>query len=386
MITMLRPFLVTCLLALCAPVLAQVPSYDELNFESDSITVPFHPSGKNYAFLRSKRGTSGLNKTGKADSIVTLPVNEIVLVFSELNSSAIEEREEANRERWENLMLTYPEFFQFSTTYKAVCQCNNEGDDEAFKKVQGFYVFYTPAEPSVAEKSAVKASKPAEAPVVTTRAEEKKPAVKNLEEKKPEDKKVPENTSPGESATSSKPVPASADEPAKEKEAPKSNALAGDDEEETPAVAPKPKKARPAKTPALKPRKAKDPRACGSPCYGESDDDLNTFFKDNITLTKKQKRKGKKLNALVKLQLNFDGTIKNSAITGENEVLNQQLAGAVKLMNNWNPAVKNGTTIKSEVKITVKYDRETKALKAFEVASIPRLGPKCKCLTPSDLN
>jgi hypothetical protein len=364
---MLRPLLVLCLFVHCAPSLAQAPSYDELNFESDSITTPFRPSGKNYAFLRSKRGTSGLNKTGKADSIVSLPVTEIVLVFSELTPSAIEEREEANRERWENLMMTYPEFFQFSTTFKAVCQCNNDGDDEAFKKVQGFYVFYTPPETAVAEKPAVKPSKPAEVPAVT-RAEEKKPATKNPEEKKPEEKKIAENT------------------PAKENEAPKGEVVTGDDDEETPTVAVKPKKERPAKAAVMKPRKAKDPKACGSPCYGEGDDDLNNFFKENITLTKKQKRKGKKLNALIKLQLNFDGTIKNSAVSGANEVLNQQLAGAVKLMNSWNPAVKNGTTIKSEVKITIKYDRETKALKAFEVASIPRLGPRCKCLSPSDLN
>jgi hypothetical protein len=72
-------------------------------------------------------------------------------------------------------------------------------------------------------------------------------------------------------------------------------------------------------------------------------------------------------------------------VTGENEALNTQVQDALKAMNNWNSAVKNGTSIKSEVKINLKYDRESKSLKPSEVITVPRLGPKCKCMSDADL-
>jgi hypothetical protein len=85
------------------------------------------------------------------------------------------------------------------------------------------------------------------------------------------------------------------------------------------------------------------------------------------------------------LQINFDGTIKKVMITGTDEILNQQLTGAVKLMNPWNPAVKAGVTVKSEVKLTMKYNKATKSMYPSETMIIPRPGPKCKQATDSEL-
>jgi hypothetical protein len=44
-----------------------------------------------------------------------------------------------------------------------------------------------------------------------------------------------------------------------------------------------------------------------------------------------------------------------------------------------------GVDVRSEVKITLKYDRESKAIKPFEIAVTPRLGPKCKCASDAEI-
>src|SRR5262249_22675428 len=128
-----------------------------------------------------------------------------------------------------------------------------------------------------------------------------------------------------------------------------------------------PVKKKPGAAGVAKPRRSKDTKACRPPCYESGDEDLNAFFKQNVVLTKKQKKKGKNLMAVVKLSLHFDGTIKKEMVTGENEDFNKQVEEAVKGMNKWNAAVKNGVSIKSEVKITLKFDKETKSMKPFEV-------------------
>src|SRR5689334_20655835 len=137
---MMKNLLAAVVMMLCMPLAAQT-TFDEMEIEADSTLSTYKPSGKNYVLVKSKRGTSGMNKTPAADAILNSEVTEIVLVFTENEPGEIAEREEANRERWENLLMTYPEFFQFSTTYKNVCQCNTHGDAESFKKAQGFYVY-----------------------------------------------------------------------------------------------------------------------------------------------------------------------------------------------------------------------------------------------------
>ena len=139
----IRSFLVIFIITACLSMAGQAPVFEDLTFESDSIASTYKPSGKNYVFLKSKRGTEGMPKTGRADSILSLPITDIILVFSELNPDAINNRIEANQERWENLLKTYPQFFQFSTNYKEMCQCKNGGDAEVFKESQGFYIYYS---------------------------------------------------------------------------------------------------------------------------------------------------------------------------------------------------------------------------------------------------
>jgi hypothetical protein len=360
---------------LCTPLAAQTPEFEELDFEQDSTTKTYKPAGKNYAFIRSKRGTGGLTKNSRADSIKSLTIPEIILVYSELNKSAIDERETANNERWQNLLKTYPEFFQFSTTYKSVCQCNTKGDSTAFKQAQGFYVYFgTMEEPKVEEK------KVEEKKVTVTKVEEKQKEDKKKEDKKKvkEDKK--DSDSDKETAKTEKKNDKKKEKAEKEKKEPEVKVTETKEADIEPVTEVKPKKVGYAK-----PKRAKDPKACRPPCYENGDEDLNNFFVTNIKLTKKQRKHGKDLVSVLKLQLNFDGSIKKSLITGEDETLNQQVTDAIKNMNLWNPAVKGGLTVKSEVKITLKYDRETKGMKPFEVAIIPRPAPKCKCMSDAEL-
>ncbi len=73
-------------------------------------------------------------------------------------------------------------------------------------------------------------------------------------------------------------------------------------------------------------------------------------------------------------------------VNGANKDLNDLVSMAVKNMDLWNPAVKNGLTVKSEVKITLKYDKSTKAIKPMEIIITPRPNPKCnKCLSDTEI-
>src|SRR5687767_2956387 len=97
------------------------PVYDDMVIEMDSVTSVYKPSGKNFIYMKSKRGTDGVPKISSADSILALnlPITDIVLVYTEDNAGDLAKRETANRERWENLLKTYPQFFQFETNYKS---------------------------------------------------------------------------------------------------------------------------------------------------------------------------------------------------------------------------------------------------------------------------
>jgi hypothetical protein len=365
--------------------MSQVSSYEELEVMSDSMKVAYKPTKRNYAYLRSKRGSDGLNHTSKADSIISFPVTQIVLVYTELNSAALAEREDANRERWDNLIMTYPEFFQTNTTYKSICQCNESGDAEAFKAAQGFYVYFKGEEPKVTE-----------APPPPAPAKTEEPPSPSKPAKTPEPPAVAKTSPPAE-----KPAPAKETPSQPAAVAPKENPPAPEKQpEQEPVAASKPQQEESSgddmapvkespragkKSGVAKPKRSKDKKACRPACYEGGDEDLIAFFKQNITLSKKQKRKGKNLMAVIKLQLHFDGSIKKETVTGENETLNQQVESAVKSMSPWNPAVKNGVAIKSEVKITLKFDRETKSMKPFEVLVTPHPAPKCKCASDAEI-
>ncbi len=359
--------------------LAQAPAFEEMEFEPDSVKAAYKPAGKNHVYIRSKRGSNGLNRTPAADAILSAEVTEIVLVFSEIDPSAIAEREEANRERWENLLKTYPELFQYSTTYKNICQCNARGDSATFKKMQGFYVYIngevpkveepkSTAPPTVKTEVSTPVAKPAIPPAATTgrvTAQQEappveKPAVKTkeVEIKKEKEKPAVETVKEADPPPVAEPV----------------------EETSAPVVKEKTKK-----TGIVKPRRAKDARACRQPCYGFGDEDFNLFFKDNFTFTKKQRRKAKNWVAQVRLQIHFDGSIKKVIVTGSEEAFNLQVQEVLKVMNNWNAAVKGGVAVKSEIRFTLKYDKETKSMKPFDVNINPRPSPKCPCVTDSEI-
>ncbi|MDI1355119.1 MAG: hypothetical protein PSX36_09380 [bacterium] len=370
----MKSILALFLFVICAPLAGQT-SFEELEFEIDSSATAYRPSGKNYVFLRSKRGSNGLNKTATADAIIAAEVTEIVLVFSELNSSAIAEREEANQERWENLLRTYPEYFQYSTTYKNICQCNNNGDSALFKQKQGFYVYVTGEVPKAEEPKVVAASAPPAAAKVPETPTPSKPV------KSPEK----EIAAVATTAVITKEAPIKEVHevaPTKEVAAPPAKEV----QEEAEAAAPEVVKESPRKkTASAKPRRSSDPKACRQPCYGFGDEDFFGFFKDNMSLTKKERRKAKNWVANVRLQIHFDGSIKKVMVTGTNTDFNQKVEVALKGMSNWNAAVKNGLAVKSEVRFTLKYDKESKALKPFDVVMNPRLAPKCKCVSDSEI-
>lgn len=376
----LKSLLIIFLFIVCAPVIAQTPVYDDLVFDEDEMKSAYKPVGKSFEVLKSKKGAGGMPKVPSADAIKTAEVTDIILVFSETTEDAANTREESNRERWENLIATYPEFFQFSTNYKNICQCNIGGDAEALKPSQGFYIYYKVAAPKVEtpvvavkeekvevkevakvekkETKEVKETKKSEV-VVKEKKEEKKEVVKEVKKEEKITQKEPEEKEEDLNATTEGPKQTSSIE--------LSNA--------------KPKKAG-----YNKPRKAKSPKACRPPFYGTGDEDLNIFFKDNITLSKKQRRQVKGDLSILKLSLNFDGSIKKAMVNGANTALNELVSLSVKSMDSWNPAVKGGFTVKSEVKITLKYDKSTKAIRPFEVAITPRPAPKClECKSDSEI-
>jgi hypothetical protein len=376
-------------------ILAQAPAFEEIEFEADSMTTPYKASGKNFVILKSKKGSGGMNRVAMADSIKIkgLQVTDIVLVFSELNSDAITDRETANRERWENLLRTYPEFFQFSTLYKNVCQCKNNGDTAAFRPAQGFYVYYVPPDPP--KPKVIEKDEPEEASTSSASKKEmedkKKEVVKEKEEKVKPTKKEKEDTSTSSASKekekskkepSTSPVSKKKEEEKQETEEPYTPGV----EQTVTMTEADMAKANPKKKQGYtKPKKAKDPKACRPPCYEGGDEDLNRFFAENVALSKKQKRHSKRLEAQVRLQLNFDGSIKKAFITGEDEDLNKMIQTAVSMMNLWNPAVRNGVTVKSEVKMTLKYNKELKGMAPFETMITPRPMPKCKCVSDEEM-
>lgn len=356
---------------------SQVSSYEEIDCEFDSIKTPYKPTDNNYVLIKSKRGNSGVKKTEAADAILNSEVTEIVLVYSETEAGDLAEREVATQERWDNLILTYPELFQFSTTFKTICQCKLTTDDEAFKKSQGFYVYINGKVPEVAEKAAEP-----EAPVVkeTPPPAPKAPAAASSAPAVSPAKEVATEVVAASTAAAVVATPAASKEsPAKvaEKEEHDDSAEEITEEVKTPVK----KKV----VASAKPRRSKNPKACRPACYGYGDDDLHQFFKDNLVFSKKQLKKAKKWTANVRIQINFDGTIKKAFVTGTEPTFNLQVEEAIKGMNKWNCAVKNGLASKSEVRFILQFDKESKSMKPTNVMSNPKASPKCQCVSDSEI-
>ncbi|MBA2613091.1 MAG: hypothetical protein H0U95_14065 [Bacteroidetes bacterium] len=370
---LMRSFLVCTLYVICMPIFGQTPVYDDLVFDEEEGKT-YKPAGKNYVFLRSKKGTGGMPTTSSGDSIKKMNISDIILVFTETNEAAAETREEGNKERWENLLATYPQFFQFNTNYKNVCQCVMGGDAEVLKQTQGFYVYIKKEEPKAVEMKVEPKVAKTEEKKETKKEEAKKEEKK---ESKKEEKKEEAAVVKNEKKVKEKKEEKKEEEKKEEEET--STAVEGAEETVTVEVKAK-------KTGYKKPKVSKDKKACRPPCYGYGDEDLHTFFKEQIVLTKKQRRAIKGSLSIVKLSLNFDGSVKKAMVNGTNAQLNELVTIALKGMDLWNPAVKGGVTVKSEVKITLKYDKGTKAVKPFEILITPRPNPKCtECKTDQEI-
>jgi hypothetical protein len=375
----IKTFCVAGFLFVCELVYSQ-PSYYDLSFDNDSIVTPFKSSSNNFVFVRSKRGVDGVNQTSEADAIRNGAIQKIVLVFSEDAPEDLENREEYNMERWDNLILTYPEFFQEKTKYKNVCQCTPEAGGEAFKEAQGFYIYY-----KAAEKAVPKEEKKVEPEQKTAGGDKKQEPEKTS---KAADVVVPAvAVAAGVGAVKSDEKPAK--EPETKAEAPakvyESKTIEPDPEVE-PAEKPVSKPAVVAKKPSSnKPRRAKDPKACRPAFYGTGDEDLDAFFKNSFSLDKKQKKQAKKVEAELRIQLNVDGSVKRVMVICENAEFKSMFEKTLMGMGNWNAAVRGGVTIRSEVRLKVKYDKESKGFKKFEMVNNPKPGPKCKMQSDEEL-
>jgi hypothetical protein len=368
---MMRIFTIILLSIISLSIKAQDPLYDEMTFESEELAKPYKAYGKNFIILKSKRGNEGMPKTSSGDSIKSLNITDIVLVYTENDAGDKANREAANRERWENLIKSYPEYFKENPSLYNTCQCIMGGDAEALKKTQGFYVFIGGKAEAPEPKVVAKKEEPAKAEKKEVATKSKKEEPKEEKAEKP--KKVKEEKVAEEKPKKEKKVKEEKTEVAKKEEpAP----------EPEPVSTKKQKVVKPTYTVA---KKAKDPNSCRPPCYEGGDEDLNLFFKENIELSKKEKRHNDELVCKVRLQLNLDGSIKKSFIMGTNEALNKQVEEALKNMSNWNPCVMRGTTVKSDVTITLKYDPENHAMKPFETMITPRPLPKCTCKSDEEL-
>lgn len=369
----------------CISLVAQdAPVYDDMLFESDSTTKAYKPAGKNFIIVKSKRGTDGVPKTSSADSIKSMNITDIVLVFTENEAADLANRSAANRERWENLIKTYPEFFKENPNLFNTCQCVMGGDAEALKKSQGFYIYIggkpeaaaTPEPKAVVKKEEkVKEEKPKKEEKVKEEKPKKEEKVK--EEKVAKEEKVKEEKVKEEKPKKEKKV---------KEEKPKEEVAKKEEVKEEPAVVAEPVAPKPKKQGYAAPKKAKDVKVCRPPCYEGGDEGLNEFLKTAITLSKKQKRHSGDLEATVTLMLHFDGSIKKHMIVCADEEFKKQVDEAIKQMDLWNPAVKGGVTTKSQVKMVLRYDNGSKQIKPFETQIIPRPAPKCtECLSDSQV-
>src|SRR5690606_38317582 len=100
------------------------------------------------------------------------------------------------------------------------------------------------------------------------------------------------------------------------------------------------------------PMRAKDPKACRQPYYGSGQAALNAFFRANIPLTGKQKKKHEEYTAEVRLRLDFNGQIKAANVLSTSDEFIDQIRHALAKMSLWHPAVLNGVAIHT----TVRFD------------------------------
>jgi hypothetical protein len=226
-------------------------------------------------------------------------IHEIVLVFSQFKKAENFKQAALNQSRWENLMKLHPALFSTGNTlYHSVCQSGVITDSAAKKLTHGFYIYFE------------------------NRSDDAKRQIEVNEIAK---------------MITSMGIDTSAIPEEKQKE------------DESLTAAPDIK--RPSRF--RKPLHTIDPKTCRQPFYGTGTDDLERFFREHLELSKRQERQGKKLSAEIKLTIDFNGVIRSAHIMCVDNQLIGQVKKALVKMDLWNPAVRNGVTIKTDVRFTV---------------------------------
>ncbi len=357
----------------------QISAYEDLVIEEDSITSPYKPAG-NPIYFKSKKKAGGMEKIPEVENILksNVEITDIVLVYTEDSPADIANRENDNRNRWENLISAHPELFQYNTNYKSVIQKSNPSNAGAMKNVQGFYVYYSkPAAPTPPPPAPSKNNDP------MTKGDVKKG-------KEPENQTFETKDSENKKNKSKEKEPVVTEEKKDRKEPKKQKDVVVKEEKKEQDVFPEPtsEPVKPRKTVTVytSPRKAKDPKACRPPCYEEGDEGLVNYFKSALALSKKERKKFDEIVTTVKLTLDFNGSIKKTQIMCPDKDLQARIEQALNNMGNWLPAVKGGVTVKSEVRFMLKYDRNSKALLPADFQIIPRPNPKCnKCISDAEI-
>jgi hypothetical protein len=323
---------------------AQTHQFSELSFKStDSIKGTYHADKlKKFIYVTSKFGSDEVKQLNQLDSISSFFISKIVLVYSEFHKAEKFNQAHLNLNRWQNLYKTYPSFFNTGlTSYQNVCQYGIKTDSVAKKLTHGFYVYYENRSDPVVRKREIN-------------------EIHRLLEK----------------------LGVNANDTAEVESATSSEVKKTEDSVSTESIAINPSKSK--KSKFKKPMRAKDPRACRQPFYQTGKTDLSDFFKENIQLTEKQlrKRNRKKLEAEIRLQLEYNGAIRYADISSTDQKLIAEIGKVLSLMGVWNPAVKNGITIKSEVKFKIKCTDADKMELLGEVY-VPKTLAKC-AFTPDE--
>jgi hypothetical protein len=328
---------------ICLPLLlpAQHTTINDLEFDkADTITRPYTPKlNTPYIFIASKFGSNEVQRHTSLDSIRGFMIRDIELVFSQYHKSDKFNQGKLNDERWQHLLKEYPSLFSSGVThFRNICQSGEQTDSTARKLTHGFYIYF--------EDRSADAKRSSEITEIS----------KMLEKMGINPADTVENEFHDEEKTS----------------------VAAPDKAD---VTLKDVKTRGVKF--RKPMRTMDPHACRQPYYEGKIDGLNQLLAETIKLSRRQKRRHKKLNGTIRLRIDYNGEIKSAQVSTINEKFSRQLTKAVESMYAWNPAVRNGVTVKSDVRFKVRY-AEGKIIVDGDVI-VPRNLAKCGTASDDEL-
>jgi hypothetical protein len=299
---------------------------------SDTIKGYYHVNEQPSIFIASAFASEKVVSTTKLDSVRNFLIREIVLVYSRYHKSENFKQAPLNEARWNNLLSEYPTLFENGTThYRNICQ-DLENDTTAKKLPHGFYIYFeNPGDPLKRDREISGITKLVQSMGIDTSD--------FLEE----DLKMPD---------SSGMIPVS-------------------------GLSKKHSKFK-------KPMHARDSKACRQPFYQTGIKDLDAFFREKIKLTRFQKIRPGKLDTEIRLTLDFNGFIKSAFVLCADKLLIEQIKRALSEMEVWNPAVRNGLTIKANVKFSLRYFPDG-TLGLIGGVTVPYMLSKCGTASDDEL-